>query len=198
LTKVYWGTDGIWSDGYFVSTVGVDEAIIQAYIENQGQKDTGQTSLSSFNTPTVRSWEVYLVTRFRTVSNACIYYGQLHTLNVSTSTIAAWQEDLITTGACGYAAVEWAVYAINRVNTGGDATSGELLNWGKEKLAFLPSGTEKTGPEKPGAGVFPLPSFSPAGIKNHRLRAGGEGIKDEDIIRRHCWQRSDRPVTPPR
>jgi len=70
-------------------------------------------------------------------SNACIYYGQLHTLNVSTSTIAAWQEDLITTGACGYAAVEWAVYAINRVNTGGDATSGELLNWGKEKLAFF-------------------------------------------------------------
>ena len=43
LTKIYWGTDGIWSDGYFVSTVGVDEAVIQAYIKNQGQKDTGQT-----------------------------------------------------------------------------------------------------------------------------------------------------------
>ena len=43
LRKVYWGTDGVWSDGYFVSTVGIDEAVIQAYIENQGQKDAGQT-----------------------------------------------------------------------------------------------------------------------------------------------------------
>ena len=43
LTQIYWGTDGVWSDGYFVSTVGVDEAVIQAYIENQGKKDAGQT-----------------------------------------------------------------------------------------------------------------------------------------------------------
>jgi putative transposase len=43
LKQVYWGTDGVWSDGYFVSTLGVDEAVIQAYIENQGKKDAGQT-----------------------------------------------------------------------------------------------------------------------------------------------------------
>ena len=30
LRKVYWGTDGIWSDGYFVSTVGVNEEVIRA------------------------------------------------------------------------------------------------------------------------------------------------------------------------
>ena len=45
LRKVYWGTDGIWSDGYFVSTVGVDEAVIQRYIEHQGQEDSGQAQL---------------------------------------------------------------------------------------------------------------------------------------------------------
>lgn len=45
LRKVYWGTDGIWSDGYFVSTVGVDEAVIQRYIEHQGQEDAGQAQL---------------------------------------------------------------------------------------------------------------------------------------------------------
>jgi hypothetical protein len=33
--------------------------------------------------------------------------------------------------------VEWAVYAINRVNTGGGGTAGELLSWGKEKLDFF-------------------------------------------------------------
>ena len=43
LKKVYWGTDSVWSEGYFVSTVGIDEAVIQAYIENQGKKDAGQT-----------------------------------------------------------------------------------------------------------------------------------------------------------
>ena len=33
----------LWSDGYFVSTVGVDEATIKRYIEMQGQEDKGQT-----------------------------------------------------------------------------------------------------------------------------------------------------------
>src|SRR4030042_1126405 len=43
LKKVYWGTDAIWSEGYFASTVGVNEAVIEAYIEAQGKKDAGQT-----------------------------------------------------------------------------------------------------------------------------------------------------------
>jgi putative transposase len=42
IKKVYWGTDGIWSDGYFVSTIGVNEQIIKRYIEQQGQEDSGQ------------------------------------------------------------------------------------------------------------------------------------------------------------
>lgn len=45
LKDVYWGTDGIWSDGYFVSTVGIDEQIIQKYIQNQGREDSGQAQL---------------------------------------------------------------------------------------------------------------------------------------------------------
>jgi len=43
LKQVYWGTDAVWSEGYFVSTVGVDEAVIQAYVEEQGKQDAGQT-----------------------------------------------------------------------------------------------------------------------------------------------------------
>ena len=45
LDGVYYGADGIWSDGYFVSTVGVDEAAIRRYIENQGLEDGGQAQL---------------------------------------------------------------------------------------------------------------------------------------------------------
>ncbi len=70
-------------------------------------------------------------------SNADIYYGKLHTLDVSTSTIPTKFEDLIAIGAGGYAAVEWAVYAINRVNVGGDTTPSEFLAWGREKLDYF-------------------------------------------------------------
>lgn len=46
LKKVYWGTDSIWSAGYFVSTVGINETVIQRYIQNQGQEDAGQTNVT--------------------------------------------------------------------------------------------------------------------------------------------------------
>lgn len=45
LKEVYWGTEAVWSEGYFVSTVGINERIIEKYIENQGKKDAGQAQL---------------------------------------------------------------------------------------------------------------------------------------------------------
>ncbi len=45
LGKVYWGTDSLWSTGFFVSTVGVDEQTIQNYVRWQGQEDSGQAQL---------------------------------------------------------------------------------------------------------------------------------------------------------
>ena len=45
LKQIYWGTQSIWSAGYFVSTVGINESIIRRYIQNQGKEDSGQTSL---------------------------------------------------------------------------------------------------------------------------------------------------------
>ncbi len=45
MRKAYWGVDGIWSDGYFVSTVGLNESVIRKYIEKQGQEDRGQAQL---------------------------------------------------------------------------------------------------------------------------------------------------------
>lgn len=77
-------------------------------------------------------------------SNAYIYYGKLHTLG-TTSTIPGRYEDLLAAGACGYAAVEWAAYAINRVNTGGNTTPGEFLSWGKQKLDFFRGELKRLG-----------------------------------------------------
>lgn len=34
-----------WSDGYFVSTVGINEEVIRKYIEHQGKEDRGQALL---------------------------------------------------------------------------------------------------------------------------------------------------------
>ena len=45
LDKVYWGVKGIWSIGYFISTVGIDEEIIKNYIKYQGEEDSGQAKL---------------------------------------------------------------------------------------------------------------------------------------------------------
>ncbi len=70
-------------------------------------------------------------------SNTYIYYGKLHTLDASSSTIPAKLEDLIDIGACGYAAVEWAAYAVNRVNIGGTVTPQEFLDWGSQKLTYF-------------------------------------------------------------
>ena len=68
-------------------------------------------------------------------SNAYIYYGKLHTLDATSSTIPTVYEDLIAGGACGCAAIEWAVYAVNQVNVGGTMTPSEFFKWGREKLS---------------------------------------------------------------
>ncbi len=44
LRKYYWGIDSLWSEGYFVSTVGVTTETIKLYIAKQGDTDTGQTT----------------------------------------------------------------------------------------------------------------------------------------------------------
>ncbi|OGO24804.1 MAG: hypothetical protein A2Z28_01590 [Chloroflexi bacterium RBG_16_51_9] len=67
-------------------------------------------------------------------SNAYIYYGKLHSLGASSSTIPSMYEDLIAAGAAGYAAVEWAIYAVNRVNVSGLPALDGFLNWGRERL----------------------------------------------------------------
>ena len=45
LTKVYWKENIVWSPGYFVSSVGIDEKIIKNYVKNQGQQDADQIEL---------------------------------------------------------------------------------------------------------------------------------------------------------
>ena len=42
LAKVYWKENIVWSPGYFVSSVGADEATIRRYVTYQGHQDEGE------------------------------------------------------------------------------------------------------------------------------------------------------------
>ena len=42
LSKVYWNENIVWSPGYFVSSVGLDEKTVRNYVELQGHQDSGQ------------------------------------------------------------------------------------------------------------------------------------------------------------
>ena len=42
LSKVYWKENILWSPGYFVSSVGVDEETIRRYVEHQGLQASSQ------------------------------------------------------------------------------------------------------------------------------------------------------------
>jgi hypothetical protein len=75
----------------------------------------------------------------------CVYYGQLHTLDSSGSTIPAIYEELIASGAAGYAAVQQGVYAIDRVNTGGSGTPQDWENRGRHQLAYFRSELKRSG-----------------------------------------------------
>jgi len=45
LRSVYWDSEGIWTKGFFVSTVGINEAVIRNYVRMQEKEDTGQAQL---------------------------------------------------------------------------------------------------------------------------------------------------------
>ena len=45
LKNQYYRENVIWSPGYFVSTVGVDEDKVLRYVEYQGRQDSGQAKL---------------------------------------------------------------------------------------------------------------------------------------------------------
>ncbi len=69
------------------------------------------------------------------VEDVDVYYTKLHTLDATTSTLPARFEDVVATGAAAYAALEWASFATNRVNVGGQDVWRDYLTWGQQRLA---------------------------------------------------------------
>lgn len=46
LSEVYWKENVVWSPGYFVSSVGIDETKIIRYVKWQQSQDSGQAQLA--------------------------------------------------------------------------------------------------------------------------------------------------------
>ena len=74
-----------------------------------------------------------------------VFYGRLHTLDDTTSTVPAALEDVLATGAAAYAALEWASFASNRVNVGGADVWRSYLVWGQERLAAFAAALARHG-----------------------------------------------------
>jgi hypothetical protein len=92
--------------------------------------------------PTYVSFSVWLSTLTMLIDsppgsaeNVNLYYAKLHTLDATTSTLPARFEDVVATGAAAYAALEWASFATNRVNVGGQDVWRDYLTWGQQRLA---------------------------------------------------------------
>ncbi|MGE0229133.1 MAG: hypothetical protein AB7U23_11560 [Dehalococcoidia bacterium] len=92
-----------------------------------------------------------------------IRYGVLHTLDGSGTTLPERLHDLVATGAAAYAAIEWANFAVNRVNVGGPEVAREYLNWGRERLRDFVVQLDRMGS---------APSQSPEPQPRRRLGVG--------------------------
>jgi putative transposase len=45
LDKLYYDTTSLWTVGYFISTIGIDEEFIKKYVRYQQKQDSGQAKL---------------------------------------------------------------------------------------------------------------------------------------------------------
>lgn len=67
------------------------------------------------------------------IENVFIFWHKVHAINGSV-TFPATHDDIIATGAAAYAALDWASFASNRVNVGGDNVWGKYMDFANVRL----------------------------------------------------------------
>ncbi|MGE3961134.1 MAG: hypothetical protein AB7F65_05575 [Dehalococcoidia bacterium] len=77
-----------------------------------------------------------------------VRYSAAHVLDGEGTTLPDPLHDLVATGAAAYAAIEWASYATNRINVGGDDVWRRYLAWGQDRLASFSRALAKHGRER--------------------------------------------------
>jgi len=103
-------------------------------------------------------------------SNANIYWGKMHTLDGSSSTIPTKWEEIVAIGAAGFALVAWADYAINNVNLGGADTPETYISSGNLKLEHFRSVMKRQGKQ---GGFLRSQLYTPATLPVSETRDPG-------------------------
>ncbi|MBI4312770.1 MAG: hypothetical protein HY681_13465 [Chloroflexi bacterium] len=99
-----------------------------------------------------------------------VSYGALHTLDATSSTLPSELEDVVATGAAAYAALEWANFAINRINVGGEEVWRQYLAWGQERLASYLEAVRRVNRRN---AVRPRTLYAPAHARSSQAGDGG-------------------------
>ncbi len=79
------------------------------------------------------------------VEDVRVYWGSLHLVDASQSTLPVVAEDAVVTGASGYAALEWANFAINRANIAGSGAVDDYRAYGNAQLQSFQEGLRDFG-----------------------------------------------------
>lgn len=78
-------------------------------------------------------------------SDCVVYYGKIHTLNGSATTLPTKYHGILASGAEGYALISWGSYSVNRVNLGGPDVSSDYRHAGKLKLDWFQREIKRLG-----------------------------------------------------
>jgi hypothetical protein len=77
--------------------------------------------------------------------NCCVYWGKVHTLDGSTSTIPGYLEDVLALGAGAYAVLAQAQYRTDVAGIGGDRADADYQSWGNARLREFKSQLRRFG-----------------------------------------------------
>lgn len=80
------------------------------------------------------------------VQNVNVYWNSHHQVDGGQSTLPSWAEDILVTGAVGYAAQAQSVNAIDRVNLGGDLVANKYRQFAESRLRAFRSALRTHGP----------------------------------------------------
>jgi hypothetical protein len=76
-------------------------------------------------------------------TDCTVYWTTVHMLDAGSSTIPAYQEDLVALGATAYAALVLSQYATDKANYGGENVDRDYLYWAKGRLIEFEKGLKK-------------------------------------------------------
>lgn len=80
--------------------------------------------------------------------NCYVYWGKVHTIDASTSTIPAYLHDVLALGAAAYAVLAQTQYRVDTVGFGGDQADRDYQSWGDRMLKEFTAQLKRFGRDR--------------------------------------------------